>query len=169
MRKVSAIFVLILIVTAGCAPRASNTAAATAASAPAAGTPESRQTATPKPSLTPTATIVAIILPGLAETPFEFPSAIGSAPVCENAPPTYLILHERGQVTNEDPQPLNIRSGPGLDGRILAVLHSLDVFFVIDGPRCADDYTWFKVRAQGVEGWIAEGEPGLYYVEPYLP
>lgn len=168
MQKVSAIFVLILIVTVGCAPRSSNTATTTAP-APASATPEPRLTATPEPSLTPTATIVAIILPGLAGTPFEFPSTIGSAPVCESAPPTYLILHERGQVTNEDPQPLNIRSGPGLDGRILAVLHSLDVFFVIDGPRCADDYTWFKVRSQGVEGWIAEGEPGLYYVEPYLP
>lgn len=71
-------------------------------------------------------------------------------------------------MTNEDPQPLNIRSVPGLDGRILAVLHSLDVFFVIDGPRCADNYTWFKVRSGTNEGWIAEGEPGLYYVEPYL-
>ena len=168
MQKVSAIFVLILIVTVGCAPRSSNTTATTT-TAPASNTPEPRLTATPQPSLTPTATIVAIILPGLEGTPFEFPSAIGSASVCESAPPTYLILHERGQVTNEDPQPLNIRNGPGLDGRIVAVLHSLDIFFVIDGPRCADDYTWFKVRAGGVEGWIAEGEPGLYYVEPYLP
>ena len=167
MQKVSAIFVLILIVAAGCAPRSSNSTAATA-TAPATGTPALQLTATPEPSLTPTATIVAIILPGLAGTPFEFPSAIGSASVCESAPPTYLILHVRGQVTNEDPQPLNIRSEPGLKGRIVAVLHSLDVFFVIDGPRCADDYTWFKVRSRAVEGWIAEGEPGLYYVEPYL-
>lgn len=102
-------------------------------------------------------------------TPFEFPSAVGSTSICESAPPTYLILHERGQVTNEDPQPLNIRNEPGLDGRIVAVLRSLDIFFVIDGPRCADDYTWFKVRVDDVEGWVAEGEPGLYYVEPYLP
>ena len=102
-------------------------------------------------------------------TPFEFPSATGSTSICESAPPTYLILHERGQVTNEDPQPLNIRSEPGLGSRIVAVLRSLDIFFVIDGPRCADDYTWFKVRVDDVEGWVAEGEPGLYYVEPYLP
>lgn len=126
-------------------------------------------TATPEPSRTPTATIVAIILPDRAGTPFVFPSAVGSSSVCQSAPPTHLILHERGQVTNEDPQPLNIRSQPGLDGRIAAVLRSLDIFFVIEGPRCADDYTWFKVRVGDVEGWIAEGEPGLYYVEPYLP
>lgn len=168
MQKVSAIFVLILIVTAGCAPRSSNSTALATAS-PATATPTVRLTATPEPSLTPTATIVAIILPGLAGTPFAFPSAVGSASVCESAPATYLILHERGQVTNEDPQPLNMRSEPGLGGRVVAVLHSLDIFLVTDGPRCADDYTWFKVRSRGVEGWIAEGEPGLYYVEPYLP
>lgn len=168
MRKVSAIFVLILIVITGCAPRQANTAAATATQ-PAADTPEPRQTNTPEPSLTPTSTIVAIILPGQAGTPFEFPSAVGSASVCESAPPTYMILHERGQVTNDDPQPLNIRDEPGLNGDIVEVLHSLDVFLVIDGPRCADNYTWFKVRENGVEGWIAEGEPGLYYVEPYIP
>jgi hypothetical protein len=168
MQKVSAILVLILIITAGCAPRSADSTS-TAATAPATDTAEPRLTATPEPTLTPTATIVAIILPGLAGTPFAFPSAIGSSSVCESAPPTYLILHERGQVTNEDPQPLNIRSEAGLAGRILAVLHSLDIFLVIDGPRCADDYTWFKVRSRSVEGWIAEGEPGLYYVEPYLP
>jgi hypothetical protein len=168
MRKVSAFFVLVLIVTVGCSPRASNTSV-TATIAPATGTPAPRLTSTSAPTLTPTATIVAILLPGRDMTPFEFPSAIGSTSICESAPPTYLILHERGQVTNEDPQPLNIRNEPGLDGRIVAVLRSLDIFFVIDGPRCADDYTWFKVRVDDVEGWVAEGEPGLYYVEPYLP
>jgi hypothetical protein len=168
MRKVSAIFVLILILTAGCAPLSPNTAP-TAGTVPATDTPQPRLTATPEPSLTPTSTVVAIILPGRDATSYEFPSAVGPASVCESAPPTYLILHERGQVTNEDPQPLNIRSEPGLGGRIVAVLHSLDIFLVIDGPRCADDYTWFKIRSNGVEGWIAEGEPGLYYVEPYIP
>ena len=166
MRKVSAIFVLILIVTAGCSPRSSNTTAI-ASSVPATDTPAPRFTATRAPTLTPTATIVAIIIPG-RETPFAFPSAVVSKSICENAPPTYLITHERGQVTDDDPKPLNIRSAAGLEGRIVAVLHSLDVFFVIDGPRCADDYTWFKVRVDDIEGWIAEGEPGLYYVEPYL-
>lgn len=168
MRKVSALFVLILIVTVGCSPRGINTTD-TETVTPTTETPLPRLTATPAPTLLPTATIVAILLPGRDATPFAFPSAVGSAPVCNSAPPTYLIVDERGQVTDEDPQPLNIRNAPGLDGRIVAVLHSLDVFFVIDGPRCADEYTWFRVRFNGVEGWIAEGERGLYYARPYLP
>ena len=39
---------------------------------------------------------------------------------------------------------------------------------VIDGPRCANGYTWWQVRTlEGLEGWAAEGDAESYWlVEP---
>lgn len=163
MQKVSAISVLILILIAGCAPRppdkdlADSTAAALHTIPPRLAADEnSTQTAANLRPSDPHA------------TPFVFPAVFGASSICESAPPTYLILHERGQVTDDDPKPLNLRDAPSLEGERVAVLQTLDIFLVIDGPRCADNYTWFKVRAGGVEAWIAEGEQKLYYVQPYL-
>lgn len=168
MRKASAaVLSLMLALCAACSPGAGS------ATLPPE-TPTQRATdgvaATDVPTLTPTPTqtVVAIMLPGRTGTPFTFPQAVAPASECSGAPPTSLIVHERGQVTNDDPQPLNVRDQPGLSGEIVGVLRSLDIFYVADGPRCADDYTWFRIRAGRIEGWIAEGEPGLYYVAPYL-
>jgi uncharacterized protein YraI len=63
---------------------------------------------------------------------------------------------------------LNLRSGAGTDFDILLRLEPLAIFFVLEGPECADGYTWFRVRYNDVEGWIAEGEIGQYYAVPYL-
>ena len=41
---------------------------------------------------------------------------------------------------------------------------------IIDGPQSSGGYTWWKIRYDvGIEGWSAEGEPGLYYLEKYMP
>jgi hypothetical protein len=39
---------------------------------------------------------------------------------------------------------------------------------VVDGPRCADSYTWWLVRSlEGLEGWTAEGDTeGYWLVDP---
>ncbi len=90
--------------------------------------------------------------------------------VCDNAPMTYLIRNERGQVTDtDDEETLNLRSGPGTEYRILEQIEQLEVFFVLDGPVCAEDYAWYRVLYDGQEGWIAEGDFEQYYAEPYLP
>jgi uncharacterized protein YraI len=69
----------------------------------------------------------------------------------------------------DDPTPLNVREGPGTGFTIRGVLEVDEVFEVLAGPRCGGEYAWFRVRSAEIEGWIAEGEPALYYVEPYLP
>ncbi|MBC7872185.1 MAG: SH3 domain-containing protein [Chitinophagaceae bacterium] len=89
--------------------------------------------------------------------------------VCSGAPSPRLIVNERGRVLDDDPRPLNVRSGPGTDYRIFGRLEVLDVFLVESGPNCGDGYVWFKIRRGILEGWIAEGDLGAYYVEPYLP
>jgi hypothetical protein len=88
--------------------------------------------------------------------------------VCDNGLKTRLILHERGRITDDDERPSRIRNGPGTNFEILTTINNNEVFVVIEGPRCSDQYTWYRIRYRQHVGWIAEGEPGLYYVEPYL-
>ncbi|MEQ8675899.1 MAG: SH3 domain-containing protein [Aggregatilineales bacterium] len=88
---------------------------------------------------------------------------------CDESPRTRLIVGERGLVSDDDPEPLNVRSGPGTGFTILGIVRTGDVFDVIDGPRCGGDYAWFLITDGNLRGWIAEGDFGLYYVEPYLP
>ena len=130
-------------------------------------TPASRMTIVPTPEVSQTP------IPQTTNTP-----RFGASPTpiqrrdfaCENAPMTYLILNERGQVTDtDDEETLNLRSGPGTDYRILEQIEQLEVFFVLDGPVCAEDYAWYRVLYAGQEGWIAEGDFEQYYAEPYLP
>jgi hypothetical protein len=163
MRKASAALLsaAVMICTACAPPSATSTA-------PAASQPAATDTSAPAPTTSVTTIPNGISLSDLSGTAFVFPQAVPPEPECDGAPPSNLIVHERGQVTNDDPQPLNVREQPGLAGDIVGILRSLDIFYVMDGPRCADDYTWFRIRAGPIDGWIAEGEPGLYYVAPYL-
>jgi len=93
-------------------------------------------------------------------------------PVCAGAPPTRLILYERGRVT-ENGRGLNLRRQPGTQSIQLAMLEPGDVFLVLAGPQCTDNYTWYFVRGENddgnYEGWIAEGDLSEYYTEQYLP
>jgi len=45
--------------------------------------------------------------------------------------------------------------------------------WIIDGPKCADGWVWWRVRSQydGLEGWTSEGEQPIgedpiYWLEP---
>lgn len=91
---------------------------------------------------------------------------------CPDAPPIRLIIQERGRSTSDSDDPINLRDGPGTSFSILSRIESGELFYVLDGPSCADGYAWFRVRYRGVNGvrigWIAEGDFQAYYVEPYL-
>ncbi len=88
--------------------------------------------------------------------------------VCEDAPPVQLIVNQRGRVLREDPRPLNMRSAPGTENPIVWRIDVNEIFYVLDGPECADGYQWFLVRYRTYEGWIAEGDNTSYFVEPFL-
>jgi uncharacterized protein YgiM (DUF1202 family) len=135
---------------AACTPAAQRPAA-TEAPLPAAVVSTIEGTFAP-PVLVPTATLT--------------PTAISSAR-CPNAPPSQLIVHERGRVTRNN-QRLNLREGPGTEYRVLTLLEEGQIFFVLSGPACSGDFAWFQVQARGRIGWIAEGDAAQYYAEPYL-
>lgn len=121
-------------------------------SASAESTPEATETA-----MQPTPTI--FVYPDVSSR--DFPCAIDLY--------TRLILHERGRVADDDDRPLNMREGPDVEFTLIRQLSINSVFLVLEGPECTDDYIWYYIRYEDSEGWIAEGESGIYYVEPYFP
>lgn len=39
---------------------------------------------------------------------------------------------------------------------------------ILDGPKCADDNHWWKIRTDnGLEGWMTETQDDVYLLEPY--
>ena len=75
-----------------------------------------------------------------------------------------------GRVTYSTGVPVRLRSGPGVGYPILQLLPEGTTFTVMAGPTCADSYNWWGVHLpSGVEGWVAEGVPGNYYIEPFGP
>ena len=53
-------------------------------------------------------------------------------------------------------------------GELLGVIAPGHTLWIIDGPECANDWVWWKVRAedQDLEGWTPEGDHFEFWVEP---
>ena len=64
--------------------------------------------------------------------------------------------------------PVNVREAPSINAERIGRLAQGVTFEVLEGPTCADGLTWFKVvyGDDDKEGWLAEGQDGLYFVEP---
>jgi len=68
-----------------------------------------------------------------------------------------------------------VRLTPQRDGFVVTVILNDNLLDVIDGPHCFDGLNWWRVRAPFgntqvlVNGWVAEGYPGEYYVEGFPP
>lgn len=124
----------------------------------AAALPASAQDTLPTPS--PLAT-------GTTANPLRFAATPTLA--CAGAPRTRLIVRERARVTMEEESPLNMREGAGTSFQVIAQLDPGEIVFVLEGPVCSQRYAWYKVEFDDIEGWIAEGNASIYFVEVYPP
>jgi hypothetical protein len=62
---------------------------------------------------------------------------------------------------------LNMRSRPGLAGEVVARVENGTRVVLLDGPRAADGFIWWKVRlSTGLTGWVVERADG---VETLIP
>jgi hypothetical protein len=85
--------------------------------------------------------------------------------VCTLAP--RLIVGQRGVVTPGLPNAL--RSQPSRNRAISAVIGQIPgtgIFTVLAGPVCGDGLYWYQANYNGIIGWTAEGENGVYWLEP---
>lgn len=94
---------------------------------------------TPTPAITPTATVVLPIEPLTTTVTFT-----------EIAPGAMVIVQGTGGGG------LNLRQQPTTYAKVLANVKEGTTLVVLEGPRDADGYVWWKVRApDGKEGWAA--------------
>jgi len=103
---------------------------------------------------------------GRDDTYWIEPLALGRAS-CPGAPAPRLIPGEQGRVTLDPPLPSRVRAEPHTGGQYLDSIPPGRVFNVLSGPLCDDESRWWwLVRSGDLEGWMAEGAEGIYYLEP---
>ncbi len=87
---------------------------------------------------------------------------------CGTAPQPRLTVGEQGRVAVNTGIGSNLRAQPTTTATVMGMLSDGEVFVVIDGPQCAENFWWWQVRStRGAEGWIAEGTTTEYWAEPW--
>jgi hypothetical protein len=120
-------------------------------------------TNTPAPTNIPAATDTAT--PSVTRTPFVSDQVNN----CPGAPAISIKRDAWAQFSLHAPKTLNVRSEPGLKGKRIGILKPGEPVWIVDGPRCVDDYTWWFVRSPaGLEGWTAVGDATSYWVSQPL-
>ncbi|MBI5959688.1 MAG: protein kinase [Chloroflexi bacterium] len=96
--------------------------------------------------------------------PFE----VGSLD-CGGAPSPRMIPGDNGRVTLNPSTPNNVRAQPNKTSSRLGEVQSGGTFTVISGPVCdsASNYRYWLIRTPRLEGWMAEGVYGQYWMEPW--
>lgn len=78
---------------------------------------------------------------------------------------THLFVGAAGRVTFGSNTSSRLRSAPSISSDVLDLLPEGTRFFVVGGPTCADDHTWWLVDVNGNFGWVAEGLHDNRYLE----
>lgn len=125
--------------------------------------PQPAATVTTAPTTTPLATATA------APTVTATHIVSNQATLCPGAPAISNKQNSWAQISLHPALYSNVRSAPGLKGERIGKLKPGEPVWIVDGPRCADGYTWWFVRSMGgLEGWTAEGDTANYWLlQPY--
>ena len=98
-------------------------------------------------------------------TPTRTPTQQSPITNCPGAPAQRVHVGDRVWVCTQYDR-LIVREQPRLSGREIARLEPGTYGDIIDGPNCANGYSWWKIRADsGTIGWVSEGGDD---VDPYF-
>jgi hypothetical protein len=87
---------------------------------------------------------------------------------CPGTPIQRLRVGITGRITFTNGSPTNVRDQAGVQSNVLASLPEGTTFTVIGGPACEGNYSWWRLQfPDGLIGWVAEGDPGGYFLEPW--
>ena len=86
---------------------------------------------------------------------------------CPGAMRPRLSFEMPARVTYTDGRPLNVRAEPGYSGEIIRQIPEGFQLYIYLGPECVDEVYWWSFYDEGVQGWVAEGDEGMYYLEPW--
>jgi hypothetical protein len=87
---------------------------------------------------------------------------------CPGARTPRLWVGGYAYVNTEPPVANRVRSGPGTNYSIVERIQPGKAMEIIDGPKCADSWLWWKIRdlETNVVGWTAEGDAQGYWLVP---
>lgn len=93
------------------------------------------------------------------------PSSSTSVATCSLAP---RLSVGTSAMVSLGPLPNAVRTAPGTDSNsaILGNIPGGTVFTVLEGPVCASGYYWYRVDTGSIDGWTAEGQNGVYWLDP---
>ncbi len=70
-------------------------------------------------------------------------------------------------VSLQPPVSSRVREQPTVKGKYLRDVPPGEFVTIINGPRCADGYTWWQIKQKnGLTGWTAEGDKTSYWLVP---
>jgi len=115
--------------------------------------------------------LAAYIFPTSTPTQPNIPSATPTpllAGACPGALPSRLRVGGSGFVSLDPPVANRVRSEPDRNAEILGQIMPGEKFTVLEGPVCADGWSWWRVRSrvQDLEGWSSEGDGETYWLQP---
>lgn len=101
----------------------------------------------------------------LALTPTAIPTDS-----CNYALPPRLVIGASGRVI-EGGMPQRVRSAPSVGAEVVATLNPGVAFTVLDGPLCGqgNGMLWWRIAWDSGDGWTAESQDGVYFLEPVTP
>jgi hypothetical protein len=114
-------------------------------------------------------TVAAEIAAGSPLQPTVIPSPTPRVVVwkpCPDGPTSRLKVGDIAYVTKEPPVPNRVRKEPNRQAEILGLINPGGSMDVLDGPTCADNWVWWKVKNADLEGWMAEGDAETYWMIP---
>ncbi len=91
------------------------------------------------------------------------------AETCPGAPLSGLLLGDSVYLTpGTDLKTNSLRSQPGLKSSKIGEFSIGQDAVILDGPRCADQIVWWRVRTSAsLEGWTAEGQGKSIFLTPF--
>lgn len=93
------------------------------------------------------------------------PTVPAAEPGCADVLALQLTPGQQARVTGGSPS--NVRSGADVAAEQVGQLQPGEVFTVVGEPVCGSDgLYWWEIQSGDLTGWIAQGEFGLYYIEP---
>jgi len=86
-------------------------------------------------------------------------------PNCVGAPLPRLVVGNTARVVPGDAN--NVRDNASASGTRIGQIAGGEIFTVLDGPVCADEFNWWQVEYGKLVGWTVEGTLDAYWIEPY--
>lgn len=83
---------------------------------------------------------------------------------CPGSPPPRLTVGQEAFVLPGSAN--NMRLSPSTGAARVGQIPGEGVFLVIEGPECAEGYTWWRVNYEGILGWTVENSGEDYVLEP---